>query len=240
MFESDPHIQSVHLAIDVQGDFLQPLQSGRATSLPLAIRGFADEIVKLPNSIPTIWVVCGDGYDYGVCEHSERYPDSLKDIADHHGLEFSLLRKGEIICIKNGADAFGERALRHYLNETYPALSRVFVTGLNTRLCVVDTMLGARRQSLEVVGVHDLMGDSNYASMDLKSQVDPLKTSTWHRQCLLEILKRDHQAEGVHLMDSEHCLRFLRRKPSLEYSCARPGHGAVQAGVGAFLQCNAG
>lgn len=153
----------VHLALDIQEEYLSRLEKTRTARLPVDVRKFADDLTK--KGIPTIWVAYGDDVDEFVTR-------GVPDDPTRYGLP-TFVHDSESIFIKSSNNAFYKPVMAEYLKAC--GTHSVVVSGLNTRRCIADTIWGGQMEQFKCHAVFNLMGDVH---AEVRQDASP----SWHRQ----------------------------------------------------------
>jgi len=188
-------VRAVHLAIDVQAEFLRYLDPERQKEFPHSVRQFANEL-REQHGIPTIWVAMVPGQGIVLYRPTASIPDGEPrepELVEKFGLGAIGPRTDEIILVKSrgssieSADsAFAGTALIKYLKEL--GISDIIVTGMNTHGCVADSIADAIQSN----ALHDalqchVMTDLLAASRT-KASAEEDRDLTWHEGVLRKIL----------------------------------------------------
>lgn len=181
----------IHLAIDVQREFIGDLRPGRKEYYPKQVDKFRNDLRE--RNIPTIHV--GFGSSRGAVEDIELVPrtaewrmsrpefrEKSRQISD---LEFMVKPyKDEDIVIKHRPDAFAMTTQFLPVPSLAGILKRqgartIIMTGGNTTACVLESAASALNSEFNLILVYDRVADESAP----KQESDPL----WHKEQLSEL-----------------------------------------------------
>ncbi len=204
MVDAHPKMPLVHLAIDIQDEFLNKPEylarnSERAHNIPRNERMLADELAK--KGIPTIWVVYADH------ENGFLPADSNPEEYKKRGLSVEV-KPGERVYLKseNGAFFAGDAAnkdsapLAEYLRAQ--GTHTIVESGINSGRCAAETAVGAMLEQFKVHALIDHMADvfaeqKQVSSPELQHQLIAEKVHT-----ILNALKTLPDATGLEQLAS--------------------------------------
>jgi len=204
----------VHLAIDVQSDFLRWLPIEKRASFPRAVRSFADDLRE--RDIPTIWVT----YPGSRANCQIHLPQMALSQGQPRPLSFleslGLLavdpRTDEAILVKNRESAFGHPVLEKYLKDL--GIEGVIITGLRSRACVPLAVQGAEEgdNHFSPYVITDLLADYSNSSGGVRDREEVRDDPAWHERAVRSKLPPSTTAQ---FLTSRQFLEFLDQQPAL-------------------------
>lgn len=151
-------MKAVHLAIDYQDWFLLKLSNSTACSFAAAGRTFADDLRK--RNVPTIWVGCAWAGDNWRLLDVEDDPYLHRYFVSKHGFNHVRPKQNEAFFIKAHDDVFYPRAtvsLAAILKDR--GVDTLVISGMNTSMCITDTIRSALQRNFHVMAAYDQMAD---------------------------------------------------------------------------------
>ncbi len=165
MLNNSDSKKAIFITVDVQKTYLRILSDEEASRYACALSVFSGEMGL--RGVKTVPVVFSASFPEGL--YTRPFPKKGdKDFFE--ALLFSpdfLPASSEAVCVKSRADAFWDGSLKSYVDKK--DIKTIFIAGMYTTQCVMDTIGGALNtcgEDVSVVVVQELLVDNGFGWLE--------------------------------------------------------------------------